>query len=99
MIAKAKKFAAKETLVCWNENGDIQLFDWPDINMESKSYKYSELACYKLLHDMSHEQIQEYMTGLAEKLVFAYKIPVYKVDKVLSQIEEYENCLAQKLFG
>lgn len=87
------------TMVCWNESGDVALVPWPDKKNISPRFDKSDGACWDLVRDMSLEQRKLHACSIAIKLIVRDKCDTTKVNNVMMGLEEYKDSLPMDMLS
>ncbi|MDP8212336.1 MAG: GIY-YIG nuclease family protein [Candidatus Zapsychrus exili] len=89
---------SKDTMVCWDAGGGIELFGWPDKYRLSRKYRYSDLACYSHVQNIETSiKMQNYISDMALVIVIHYKVSPKNIHKELCKLIGYNGCYASTI--
>lgn len=95
MTAKLKtcfdtEVSAKNHMLCWNENGEVDLVPWPDVRDVSARFPYTALACNADVRQMDTLPRMFHTMTKSIELMICYGISPSEVHNTMSKLLEYK---------
>jgi len=89
----------KNTMVCWNKGGNVELIDLSDPGGRSGRYEYSGGACYGSIRDADFQERKCMAFILANTLIVRDGCDPKHVHTALSGLEEYIDGLPDDMLS
>jgi hypothetical protein len=88
-----------EVMLCWKPGtGDVRLVRWPDPDRISAGLQ-SAFACYRFVHEMTHEQRKTHAFVTAMHLIVRDGCDPAAVHEALLCVEEYRDGCSDDMPG
>lgn len=82
---------ADRHVVYWNDNGDVLVVPFPDVDDVGASFPYSGFDAYLNIRRASTIDRVRYLSDLMVKLIMDYRCAPYRVTDEFMKIPEYKN--------